>query len=114
MNRTLKAVIASAALSLLVGCGATASSGPSVSALSQSGPAAQRAVKQASASGSACGIELLDFLPFGTWTRTERAYHSAVSSVGAKALLKPTVSDSRIDLMVATVKCSSVSGTAIY
>jgi hypothetical protein len=65
-------------------------------------------------SGSACGIELFDFAKFGIWDRTERAYHAALTNAGAKALLAPQVSDSRIDLMVATVKCAEVSGTAIY
>jgi hypothetical protein len=98
--------------SLLIGC-STLGDDPAPSRLSTaSQPGRPTAV--ASASGSACGIELFDFAKFGIWDRTERAYHAALSNAGAKALLGPTVSDSRIDLMVATVKCSQVSGTAIY
>lgn len=112
MNRRLKAMFVTLSVALLAGC-STQSSIPAPRELAQTSPAVQRASYR-SASGLACGIELLDFLPIGVWTRTERAYHSAVASVGAKALLKPVISDSRFDLMVATVKCSSVSGTAIY
>lgn len=113
MNRNLKSLFVSLSIGLLLAGCSTAGSSPAPRGLAQNAPEIQRAAYH-SASGSACGIEIFDFLPIGTWTRTERAYHSAVSSVGAKALLKPTVSDSRFDLMVATVRCSSVEGTAIY
>ena len=114
MNRQIKTLFVALSVALTAGC-STATSTPAPKELALTGGSVQRAaVRSSNASGSACGIELLDFLPIGTWTRTERAYHSAITSAGAKALLKPTISDSRFDLMVATVKCASVSGTAIY
>jgi hypothetical protein len=112
VKRNLKTLIVTLSVALLAGCSTTSSS-PSPKELTQRSPGIKQ-VAHRSASGSACGIELFDFLPIGTWTRTERAYHSALTSAGARALLKPTVSDMRFDLMVATVKCSSVEGTAIY
>jgi len=98
--------------SLLIGC-STLGSAPAPQHLSTASEPGRPAIANP-ASGSACGIELFDFAKFGIWDRTERAYHAALSNAGARALLGPTVSDSRIDLMVATVKCSQVQGTAIY
>lgn len=112
MKRTLKSLVVTLSVALLAGCSTTSSS-PAPKELAQGRPGIKPAAYR-SASGSACGIDLLDLIPIGIWTRTERAYHSAVTNAGARALLKPTISDSRFDLMVATVKCSSVSGTAIY
>jgi len=112
LNRYLSKIVVTVSVALLAGCG-TLSSSPSPDQLAQSDAGFKRAAHQ-NASGSACGIELLDFVPIGTWSRMQRAYHSAVENAGARALLKPTVSDHRIDLMVATLKCASVTGTAVY
>ena len=112
MKRFLKSVALTLAVAALAGC-STMGSSPAPSQLAQSDAGFKRASYN-NASGSACGIELLDFVPIGTWNRMDRAYHAAVSNAGARALLKPTVSDHRIDLMVATLKCASVEGTAVY
>ena len=112
MNRRLKTLIAAISMAVVAGC-STFGSKPSPDELTQTGAGFKHASYQ-NASGSACGIELLDFVPIGTWNRMERAYHSAITNAGARALLKPTVSDHRIDLMVATLKCASVQGTAVY
>ena len=112
MNRYLKTIAATLSVAFIAGCSAM-SEKPAPQQLVQNDAGFKRAA-YSNASGSACGIELLDFVPIGTWSRMERAYHSAVSNAGARALLKPTVSDHRIDLMVATLKCASVTGTAVY
>ena len=112
MNRHFSRIAVTLSLAFLAGCG-TLSSSPGPDQLVQQDAGFKRAAYK-NASGSACGIELLDFVPIGTWSRMQRAYHSAVENAGARALLKPTVSDHRIDLMVATLKCASVSGTAVY
>ena len=112
VNRHLRTHLIALSVTFLAGC-ATVGNSPTPEQLSAaSTPARPAAV--AGASGSACGIELFDFAKIGIWDRAERAYHAALTNAGAKALLRPTVSDSRIDLMVATVKCAQVSGTAIY
>ncbi len=112
MNHYLKKIAVTLSVAFLAGCG-TLSSSPTPDQLVQNDSGFKRAAYK-NASGSACGIELFDFVPIGTWSRMQRAYHSAVESSGARALLKPTVSDHRIDLMVATLKCASVEGTAVY
>jgi hypothetical protein len=68
----------------------------------------------AKAAGSACGLEFLDIIPIGTLSRTQRAYDNAVNDVGARALLAPSISDTRLDLVVGTLRCSQVEGTAIF
>lgn len=108
--RTLTVVLS---IAFLVGCSATAPS-PSPQQLSQGSTPIKRGSAGGKASGLACGIELFDFVPIGIWSRTERAYSAALDKAGARALLAPTYSDSRIDLMVATLKCSAVEGTAVY
>ena len=110
MNRRIKATLVALSLAFTAACSSLGSN-PAPMQLAQSSPSFKRG---GSTSGSACGIELLDILPIGTWSRMDRAYHSAISSSGARALLKPVVSDHRIDLMVATLKCASVTGTAVY
>lgn len=80
--------------------------------LSGSRPVA--AARASKAAGSACGIELLDIIPIGTLSRTQRAYNNALNEVGARALLAPSISDSRLDLVVGTLRCSEVEGTAIF
>ena len=112
MNRYLKSIVITLSVAFAAGC-STFSSTPAPQQLAQNDAGFKRGAYN-NASGSACGIELLDFVPIGTWSRMERAYHSAVTNAGARALLKPTVSDQRFDLMVATVKCASVQGTAVY
>ena len=112
MNRLFGISVVALSLAFLAGC-STLGSSPAPEHLSAASTPA-RPVAVAGASGSACGIELFDFAKIGIWDHTERAYHAALTNAGAKALLGPTVSDSRIDLMVATVKCAQVSGTAIY
>lgn len=112
MNRNLKIAVLGLSISFLAACSTLGGGSPSNLAATAE-PASTEAVSRG-ASGSACGIELFDFAKFGIWDRAERAYHAALTNAGAKALLAPTLSDSRIDLMVATVKCSQVSGTAIY
>jgi hypothetical protein len=112
VTHRIKAIIVGLSLVIATGCSSMSPS-PAPKQLAQNTTGFRHAAAS-SASGSACGVELLDFLPIGTWSRTQRAYHSAVSNAGARALLKPTVSDHRIDLMVATIKCASVEGTAVY
>ncbi len=112
MNRYLRQIAVTLSVAFLAGCSAMGEK-PAPQQLAHNDAGFKRAAYH-NASGSACGIELLDFLPIGTWGRMERAYHSAITSSGARALLKPTVSDHRIDLMVATLKCASVEGTAVY
>jgi len=70
--------------------------------------------RMAKAAGSACGIEFLDIIPIGTLSRTQRAYDNAVNEAGARALLAPSISDTRLDLVVGTLRCSQVEGTAIF
>ena len=111
MNRRIKATLAALTLAFTAAC-STLGSKPEPMQFAQSGGFKRAAYSNAS--GSACGIYLLDFVPIGVFNRMDRAYHSAVSNAGARALLKPTVSDHRIDLMVATLKCASVTGTAVY
>lgn len=111
MNRT-RTIFAALSIAFLAGCTSVGpSSAPKSLAL---GDSPIRHVSYSKASGSACGIEVLDLIPIGVWGRSQRAYHSAITQAGARALLSPTVSDSRLDLMVATIKCSSVEGTAVY
>lgn len=114
--KRLSRIAAAVSITLFAGC-ATMTPAPAPSSqISQGAPAAVHKVSApgGKTSGSACGIDLFDLLPIGVWNRTQRAYDSAVSQAGARALLGQTVSDSRFDLMVATVKCSSVEGTAVY
>jgi hypothetical protein len=114
MIRYLRSITVALAVTAAAGCSTMAPS-PAPSGLAQNdGSAKKVAYQNHTTSGSACGIELLDFVPIGIWGRTERAYHAAVNNAGARALLQPVVSDHRIDLMVATLKCSSVEGTAVY
>ena len=114
MMRYLRSITVALAIAAVAGCSTTSPSrAPSQLAQSDT-PVKKVAYQNHTTSGSACGIELLDFVPIGIWGRTERAYHAAVSNAGARALLQPVVSDHRIDLMVATLKCSSVEGTAVY
>lgn len=114
MKRYLKSITISLAVAALAGC-STMGTSPAPGQLAQGDTQVKTAAYQGhTTSGSACGIELLDFVPIGVWTRTERAYHAAVSNAGARALLKPVVSDQRFDLMFATLKCASVEGTAVY
>jgi hypothetical protein len=108
----VKKITVALAIAAVSGC-STMSPSPTPGGLAQS-DAAKKVVYRNTASGSACGIELLDFVPIGIWGRKERAYHAAVSNAGARALLKPVVSDQRFDLMFATLKCASVEGTAVY
>jgi hypothetical protein len=108
-----KTILVTLSVALLAGCSTFSSSKPEPEQLVQNGSGFKHAAYH-NASGSACGIELLDFVPIGTWSRMDRAYHAAITNAGARALLKPTVSDHRIDLMVATLKCASVEGTAVY
>ena len=99
-------------LAAVVGC-TRVSPTPAPQHLAQDGVQPVR-MSSSKAAGSACGIEIFDLLPIGTWNRTQRAYDHALVNANAKALLGPTVSDSRFDLMVATVKCAAVEGTAVY
>lgn len=113
MNRRLRTLTAALSVAFVAGCSSVGSS-PSPKQISETSTPVKRVSTGGRASGSACGIELLDFVPIGIWSRTQRAYNAALSQAGARALLSPTVSDSRIDLMVATLKCSAVEGTAVY
>lgn len=113
MKLHLRTLTAALSIALLAGCSTTGSS-PSPQQISRTSTPIQRASSGGGASGSACGIEILDFIPIGIWSRTQRAYHAALSQAGARALLSPKYSDHRIDLMVATLKCSAVEGTAVY
>jgi hypothetical protein len=114
MKRYLQSITVTLAVTALAGC-STMGASPAPSQLAQtSAPLEKVAYENHVTSGSACGIELLDFVPIGIWGRTERAYHAAVTNAGARALLQPVVSDHRIDLMFATLKCASVEGTAVY
>jgi hypothetical protein len=112
MVRYLKSIALTLAIAAATGCSSTSPT-PAPSQLAQS-DGKKLSYQGHTTSGSACGIELLDFVPIGIWGRTERAYHAAVTNAGARALLQPVVSDHRIDLMVATLKCASVEGTAVY
>lgn len=90
----------------LIGCAETAQKA-----------APPRPVQYASAgraSGSACGLELLDLIPIAATDRAQRAYNEALAQAGAKALVGTQFSDSRIDLMVGTMRCTRVEGTAVY
>jgi hypothetical protein len=109
----LKKIAVALAIAAVSGC-STMSPSPAPSALAQGDGPIKKVAYQNTTSGSACGIELLDFVPIGIWGRKERAYHAAVTNAGARALLKPVVSDQRFDLMFATLKCASVEGTAVY
>lgn len=109
----LKGITVIFAIAAVSGC-STMSRSPAPNELAQSDGAVTKVAYQNTTSGSACGIELLDFVPIGIWGRTERAYHAALTNAGARALLKPVVSDQRFDLMFATLKCASVEGTAVY
>jgi hypothetical protein len=64
--------------------------------------------------GSACGIDLLNLVPIGITHRAERARRNAIESSGAKTLLTQSVTDTSVDLMVATIQCSSVGGVAAF
>ena len=100
-------------VALLAGCSSFSASGGPQQLAAPSQPVA--ALSQlAKASGSACGIEFLDVIPIGTWSRAQRAYDNAVSGARAKAILEPSVSDIRVDLLVGTLRCSQVEGTAIF
>ena len=111
MNRRIKAKLAALTIAFTAACSSLGSKPEPMQLVEGSG---FKRAAYSNASGSACGVYLLDVLPIGVFSRMDRAYHSAVSNAGARALLKPTVSDHRIDLMVATLKCASVTGTAVY
>ena len=111
-NRTCRLFVA-LVLALTTGSVGCASS----RAASVTGPAGPRlsmasAVKRAS--GSACGIDLLNIVPIGLTNRAERARRNAIEASGAKTMLTQSLTDTSVDLMVATIQCSSVGGTAAF
>ena len=77
-------------------------------------PAHELARTSRPAVGSACGIDLLNLVPIGITHRAERARRNAIESSGAKTLLTQSVTDTSVDLMVATIQCSSVGGVAAF
>ncbi|MGH7898090.1 MAG: hypothetical protein ACREQQ_09065 [Candidatus Binatia bacterium] len=102
LRTTISTLLVSA---LLAGCSTSTSARPQALASRTS---------TAKVSGSACGLDLLDLIPIGVWTRRQRAYNDALAGAGAKALITPTVRDTRVDLVFATLKCSAVEGTAVF
>ena len=66
------------------------------------------------ATGSACGIDLLNLIPIGLTNRAERARRNAIAASGAKTMLTQSLTDTSVDLMVATIQCSSIGGTAAF
>ncbi|MGH7859730.1 MAG: hypothetical protein ACREQY_20575 [Candidatus Binatia bacterium] len=89
----------------LMGCGAVK---PKPS------PALGFAPAQKLTSGSACGISLLDLIPIGLHDADRRAFGRALDGTGAKGLTTQSMTDQRFDLMIASVRCASVEGVAVY
>ncbi|MGH7803385.1 MAG: hypothetical protein ACREQJ_03485 [Candidatus Binatia bacterium] len=77
-------------------------------------PVADVARAPRTAEGSACGIDLLNIVPIGITHRAERARRNAIESSGAKTILTQSITDTSVDLMVATIQCSSVGGYAAF
>jgi hypothetical protein len=98
-----------ALLVLLITTGCAASRPPEVGR-----PAPLLARSAQSARGSACGIDVLNIVPIGITHRAERARKNAIASSGAKTILTESITDTSVDLMVATIQCSSVGGTAAF